>query len=124
VDASDPDATEPGRIAFEGLVDQLKREFTEEVGFELKQQGARPLALVRDERARSVDVVMQVDFQRISPPRPKGGSDWEHQAIWWIAVEELGAFAERERVVDSTRALFRAMGWVGLPFRGNPQRTC
>ncbi len=90
----------------------LAREFTEEVGLDLGDLPARPLAVVHDRIARSYDIVLRVEFAAAQPLRPQHGSGWEHLDLRWLPIAEVPAFDRAQRIIEPTRALFRSLGWL------------
>jgi 8-oxo-dGTP pyrophosphatase MutT (NUDIX family) len=101
-----------GDIGHEKIRRDLAREFEEEVGIDLDDRPALPIAIVHDRIARSYDLVLRVEFDRPCTPRPHSGNRWEHMEIRWQSLRDLAAFDRSERIIEPTRALFRALGWL------------
>ena len=98
------------------ILDQLKSEMHEEIGRDWPIGVSRPVALVRDLKACSLDVVVWVELDApVETMRPGGSiADWECAEAKWVRVSGLPDF-DRENageIIAPTRALFRTFGWV------------
>lgn len=97
-------------------------EIREEVGLDVEPDPGRAVALVHDPFSSSVDLVYEVPLVRsveelaVTAGDDAGTSRWEYDEVRWIGLDEIAAFDAREagRIIPPTRALFRALGWIGL----------
>lgn len=86
------------RLGLAELTAALAREGLEELGLEVQRGAARVIATLEDAAARSVDVVVRVDLERVIDPRRIGacaaGKDgrWEYVDAAWVAVREVDAW--------------------------------
>lgn len=100
-------------LTHDDLRRNLAREVEEEVGLDLADRPATPLAIVHDPTARSYDIVLRVEFGAAQPLRPQQGSTWEHMDIRWLPLRDIPDFDRQHRIIEPTRALFRSLGWLG-----------
>ncbi|MGD9690048.1 MAG: hypothetical protein AB7K52_10385 [Phycisphaerales bacterium] len=113
-------------LNIERLVATLMEESEEELGIDLHacaRGTPEPVALVHDELARSVEIIMRVDWREaIDPSRLPGtcpasgrgvGGGWEYSDAAWLAQADARVFDERSReaIVGPMRAVLRWMGW-------------
>jgi hypothetical protein len=111
-----PQAQGPVSIGTAEILDQLKSEMHEEIGSDWPIGVSRPVALVRDLKACSIDIVVWVELDApVETMRPGGSiADWECAEAKWVRVSGLPDF-DRENageIIAPTRALFRTFGWV------------
>lgn len=101
----------------EHLTAHLADEAAEEVGLDLAH--AVPVAVLRDDLARSDDIVLRADLGRLADVAPRTTcASWEYTSVRWIARRDIPAFlhSERDRVIPPTRALLaHADLLVGTP---------
>ncbi len=101
------------------LRDTLADEAHEELGLNLDTAAARPLAIVQDEIARSVDLIMRLDWPGgVIDPRAgvcgPGRSDWEYVEVAWLSRAHAAAFDARAAhdIVGPMRIVLRWLGWT------------
>lgn len=104
----------------------LAEEGREELGLEIDPAWCRPVCIVRDEVARSVDVIVRVDWPKPIDPRRAvcggglggglcaGGNGWEYTDSAWLAREGAPGFEARSAgsLVGPMRAALRWAGWT------------
>jgi hypothetical protein len=100
------------------VVDQLRREGSEEVGLRMVGRG-EPIGVVYDSLAESYDVVLKVGNAcpvSVSSLRPVG---WEYQEIRWVPTRELREFEQRVagEMIPPTREIIRSIDFTP-PVRG------
>ena len=99
------------------VVDEAK----EELGIDLPAEAAdaaHPVAIVHDEIARSIDVIVRVQWP--GPINPKAGlctatgCNWEYSDAAWLAKADAGEFDRKHHaaIVPVMRAVLRWMGWT------------
>ena len=77
-----------------------------------------PAALIDDPIARSVDVLLRVEWPGVVSPRAglcgQGSCSWEYVDAVWISEAEVGEFAARssDAISPPTRAVLVWMGWL------------
>jgi hypothetical protein len=118
-------------ITHAALMEHLALEFAEEVSPMLEASAARAcedaarqgriVALARDPAAFSLDLAAIVrpplPLERLTPARcVQDTTAWEYAELLWLARPEASAFDahEQDRIIPTTRALLRVMGWVPL----------
>lgn len=97
----------------------LSEELREELGLEMPP-GVAPaaVALVDDPIARSIDVLLRVDWPTVVSPRAglcgQETCSWEYVDAVWISQDEVGEFAMRSlsAISPPTRAVLAWMGWL------------
>ncbi|MBL8759091.1 MAG: hypothetical protein JNK35_11740 [Phycisphaerae bacterium] len=110
------------------VIDALAEEGREELGLEIDPAWCRPVCIVRDEVARSVDVIVRVDWPKPIDPRRAvcgggaggggglcaGGNGWEYTDSAWLARADAPGFEARaaESLVGPMRAALRWAGWT------------
>lgn len=94
------------------LVASLVEEIEEEAGLGAPAS-ARPIAVVRDRRAFSDDLVFLCDAGELERQRA-GGPNWEYEEHAWVAASGLRAFdaAHGPEIIPPTRAILRELGWA------------
>ncbi|MDX2132178.1 MAG: hypothetical protein SFY69_09005 [Planctomycetota bacterium] len=96
----------------EHLTSYLADEASEEVGLDIEH--ARAVAIVRDEHARSDDIVLAADMGPLSDIAPRTRcASWEYTQLRWIARRDVPAFVrdERDAIIPPTLALLDHLGW-------------
>ena len=107
-----------GRLGVEHLRSHLADEIAEELGpgaldaLGAAVDAAEPVAIVRDQAARSDDVCFVV---RAGGGLEEHEANWEYSEARWATLKEAAALnaAEPEAMIPPTRALMRFLGWVG-----------
>lgn len=105
------------------VVAALLEEAREELGLEIDPAGCRAVCIVRDEVARSVDVIVRVDWPRPIDPRRAvcggggfcaGGNGWEYTDSAWLSRADAPGFEARAAgsLVGPMRAALRWAGWT------------
>jgi hypothetical protein len=97
----------------EHLTAHLADEAAEEVGLDLAH--AVPVAVLRDDLARSDDIVLRADLGRLADVAPRTTcASWEYTSVRWIARRDIPAFlhAEGDRVIPPTRALLEHLDFL------------
>ncbi len=105
------------------LIDALVAEGREELGLDIDPAHCRPIAIVRDEIARSIDVIIRVDWPKPIDPRHAicaasgfcaGGHAWEYTDSAWLARADAAGFDRRAAasIVGPMRAALRHEGWT------------
>jgi hypothetical protein len=100
------------------IVRAVIEEGHEELGMQFDASTARPVAIVRDEVAHSVDIIVRVDWAEvIDPQRAACRTDersWEYSDSAWLARSEARTFDQRSAaaIVGPMRAVLRWMGWA------------
>ncbi|MFN0130939.1 MAG: hypothetical protein ACKVW3_00150 [Phycisphaerales bacterium] len=115
----------PMRLGWAEVCAQVRREAAEELGNGSESSAAanwvvprRTWGVCRDFVARSADIVVECDWTGPavgdgSAPVPAGPSDqWEYERTAWLSRDEMPAFVRANRVIEPTRALLAAMGWL------------
>lgn len=112
----------PGTVSELGvaaLQSTLADEAREELGLELDVSAARPIAIVRDDVARSVDVIVRLDWPwsgGVIDPRASvcrlGRDDWEYVDTAFLSRTDAAAFDARAagEIVGPMRVALR---WLG-----------
>lgn len=96
----------------------LVNEIREEVGLPIDPDPSPPAGVVCDAEGHSVELVVRVRIARpveellAAIDDESGTNRWEYDAIRWVPVDSLEAFARAEPLIAATRAI-----WRGL-FRG------
>ena len=114
-----PEGTSPDAAAVfrRVVVDEAK----EELGIDLPPEAAdaaHPVAIVHDEIARSIDVIVRVDWPGTINPRTglctATGCNWEYSDAAWLARVDAGEFDRKHSaaIVPVMRAVLRWMGWT------------
>jgi hypothetical protein len=105
----------PGLWGAEHLARTLAKEEHEEVGWDLGPGGFRPIALVEDPRARSVDVVLRRDLAASPTPPCRRDHRGEYADLRWVPVHTLPPWLGTSSGIASppTLALLRFLGWLG-----------
>lgn len=105
----------------ESIAVALGQEFQEELGLELPASARpMPVALIDDPIARSVDVLLRVDWPGVVSPRAglcgQGSCSWEYVDAVWISAGEVGEFAARsaDAISPPTVAVLAWMGWLSV----------
>lgn len=113
-------------LASGALTETLVEEAQEELGIDVRECCGTPraVAIVRDELARSVEVIVRAEWARPIDPRRAvcasgsggcgaGASAWEYSDSAWLARREAREFDRRsaEAIVGPMRAVLRWMGW-------------
>jgi hypothetical protein len=99
------------------ILSHLADELSEEIGLhwdESRDRAARGVGITRDHIASSDDVVFVLDVGSLEESHV-APANWEYAETLWLptdSVEVWDARYERE-IIPPTRALFRALGWVG-----------
>lgn len=95
---------------------ELAKEGREELGIEIQPHDCRVVAVVRDEIARSEDVVVRVELPGTIDLACglKGEHAWEYGDTRWVMLADLALFDadHAAEITPPTRAIFRWMGWV------------
>ena len=100
------------------VITALRQEGFEELGLDVSSSRVSWLALLVDEAARSIDVVLKLEFERrvrsrVGSCQDDGCERWEYAESGWVPRTKLLEWAERERgafgVSPPTRALVRWM---------------
>ncbi len=94
------------------LCEHLIEEVREESGLRVHGPGV-PVAYVRDHVACSDDLVIVLEAGSLEAVQHAAGpANWEYEATRWMPVTDAAAF-DTEETIGATRAIFRAMGWIG-----------
>ncbi len=116
-----PRDVSPAALSEPGLLAHLAREAEEELGVDLVRStahGERGLWLLKDEAARSVDVVFHRAWRGAIDPRGaacrREDRDWEYVDTAWLALADLPAFVSRspEAISPATVAIFGRWSWL------------
>ncbi len=113
---------EPGRaLTLTSLCDQLQTEFVEEFGLGGDTPPLPPaqcVAIVRDDRTFSDDIVFRVELlaehvQAIEQGRSLA-AQWEYDRLNWLSREDARTFVARNResIIPPTLALLRWLHWA------------
>jgi hypothetical protein len=105
----------PVALGHDAIERTLRTEWGEEVGGELDGAVVGSVAIVRDEIARSVEIIVRVEWQpTIESPRLVDGRNWEYRDVRWLPLTEAERFyAEHApEIVGPMRAVFRWMRWT------------
>lgn len=105
----------PSVVGLGAVMETLCAELAEEVGVDAPLRGARPVALVVDPAACSVDVIVRASIDGAAPPlRIAGEHAWECAEAKWVAVAEVGSFlgACRGAVIEPALCVARWLGWM------------
>jgi 8-oxo-dGTP pyrophosphatase MutT (NUDIX family) len=116
-----PGDVSPAALSEPGLLAHLAREAEEELGVDLVRStahGERGLWLLKDEAARSVDVVFHRAWRGAIDPRGaacrREDRDWEYVDTAWLALADLPAFVSRspEAISPATVVIFGRWSWL------------
>lgn len=90
----------------------LGDEASEEIGIEIPP--GVPVAVVRDDAARSDDVCLRVEMGPLEGVANLAPASWEYTQVRWAPVRELAALdgAEGNGIIAASRVLMRVLGWV------------
>jgi hypothetical protein len=93
---------------------QVHAEVEEEMGGGLRVRPEGTVALAYDPVARSYDIVVRCTAVGLVTSAQAGADTWEYRGSRWLPESEIAAFdRERaDRIIGTTRALFRCLGWV------------
>lgn len=103
-----------GVLSEADLVASLRDEIEEESSLP-PPSAAAPVALVRDHRAFSDDIVFRCDSGGLEAARAAmGPANWEYEEHAWLPLGEVAAFDARHanEIIPPTRAIFRFFGWA------------
>lgn len=93
----------------------LREELAEEAGITQPPHDARAIALVADQAATSVDIIVHARLEGAAPaPAVSGDHAWECIQACWVGIEQLDAFLATAPggVIEPTRAIARFLGWT------------
>ncbi|GEM_PF-412198 len=82
----------------------------------LHVRAGQAVAIARDHKAMSDDVVFVCDVGTLEEASAQAhAANWEYEQVRWFATDSIEPFdtANEERIIPPTRALFRALGWIG-----------
>jgi len=105
----------PAVLTIQHVLDTLAAEFAEEVGIAAKLQHPRPIGLIADASASSVDIVVRASVDAAeSEFRIAGDHAWEITEARWVPTEALPSFLASARggVIEPTITIARRLGWV------------
>ncbi|MFN0012032.1 MAG: hypothetical protein ACKVS8_10355 [Phycisphaerales bacterium] len=106
-------------LGTDALRQTLAEEAAEELGVTLDASGARPVAVVEDAVARSVDVIVRLEWPGVVEPRATvcraAEEEWEYIDAAWLARRDARAFDAHAagEIVGPMRVVMRWMGWTG-----------
>ncbi len=105
----------PAVLDVQDVLVTLRTELAEEVGVTAALQDARAVALVLDEAASSLDVVVRAS---IAGPGPvlsiTGEHAWECAQARWVIIDGVAAFLASASggVIEPTLEIARYLGWL------------
>jgi 8-oxo-dGTP pyrophosphatase MutT (NUDIX family) len=102
-------------LDLEGVLVTLRAELREEVGVTAALHEARAVALVLDEAASSLDVVVRASVRGPAPALSIAGEHaWECARARWVPLEGVASFLldAPGGVIEPTWAIARFLGWV------------
>jgi hypothetical protein len=100
------------RMGLDELCEHLIEEVREEAGLSVEGPGV-PVAYVRDHVAFSDDLVLLLEAGPLDAVKAASGpANWEYEETRWMPVADAAAF-DGDETIGATRAIFRAMGWIG-----------
>lgn len=104
-----------GSLSITSLADHLAVECREELGFAIDPARAEPVLMVRDDLARSVDVLFRVDLPEPIEPAPPDAHAWEYDDWHWVTPADLARFDgdRADACIPPVRAIVRA-GALGV----------
>jgi len=112
-------ADQPGDpLTLTALIDLLCAEAREELGFDLDPALPTPLALIADDRARSVDVAFHIHLDAAFDPDPDPEHAWECVAFAWTHADGLArllADDPPDRCVPTLAAILDILRRRGVP---------
>lgn len=116
IEAPAPEALE---LTHDNIAATLVHEAAEEMGVTLAPADCDPVcALVMDDEAFSLDLIMPVRWPGVVDPRrglcAADGCEWEYLDAAWVAIDEVGGFATKnvEAITPPTLAVWRWRGWA------------
>ena len=100
------------------IMARLADEIAEEIGPELARRvagaPARVVAITRDHLAFADDLCIRVDLGDLSAVADLAHpANWEYRQTLWLPIDTYVAWEDPAKVIPPTRALARALGWVG-----------
>lgn len=110
----------PGRgaLSLGDFIGALRGEGIEELGLDLADAEIKPIALLDDPRAFSIDLVLEVRPHRPIDPRAipcsaRDGGRWEYIDAAWVRWDQIGGWMRRDRAAfsPSTLVLANRYGW-------------
>lgn len=109
-------------ISHDDLARTVVHEAEQEMGVKLAAADCRPpAALVQDDTAFSLDLIVPVAWPGTVDPRrglcAADGCEWEYLDAAWLALQEVGAFAAANchAITPPTLAVWRWRGWAAEP---------
>ncbi|MGH7132371.1 MAG: hypothetical protein ACREJO_10550 [Phycisphaerales bacterium] len=112
-------ASTASEITHDDIARSLVHEATEEMGVNLSPADCDPVrAMVMDDRAFSLDLIMPVRWPGIVDPRrglcAADGCEWEYLDVAWVAIDEVGGFAAKNAaaITPPTLAVWRWRNWT------------
>ena len=103
-----------GLLGMDDLLVQIRKELREEAGISSPLANASLAAFFTDERAHSMDVVIQAELEEKIEQLRIQERDWDGAATLWLPVDDVEQFVEKERakIADNTIGLMQLMGWI------------
>jgi len=99
-------------LSFEDLCRALADEIEEEVGLPAPRS-PRAIAIARDHRAMSDDVVIACDAGGLEGAMASmRACEWEYREAIWMPIDSLGAFDSANELIAPTRGIMRLLGWL------------
>lgn len=101
-------------VHLDGVLVTLRAELGEEVGVRAALHDARAVALVHDEVASSLDVVVRASLAGPAPVLSIAGEHaWECARARWVGVGDVASFLETAPggVIEPTLAIASFLGW-------------
>jgi hypothetical protein len=112
-----PPLPESSSISGGGLLRALSEEGMEELGWDTGACGAWIVALLHDDLARSVDVVIAATLVSSPPVLPCQNKQdrWEYVDLAWVPKSQLEEFCARhsQAISPPTLALLKYRDWIG-----------
>lgn len=105
----------PATLGLDDIMGTLRAELAEEVGVSGTLLGAQAVALVSDEDASSVDIIVRASLDGPAPGLSIPAEHaWECAQARWIAVDRVAEFlgSAPGGVIEPTFAIARFLGWV------------
>lgn len=108
----------------ETFADALAEEAREELGLTIDPAGTRPVAIVIDETARSVDVIVAHSWPHIiNPKKPvacAAGCTWEYLDTCWLSRDDAQVF-DRDHAASIVPVMRIALRWLGWTTKSVPK---
>lgn len=107
----EPPANQQSAMDAGDLWRSLIGEIREEIGLRVDLEQTPPAGLLLDPAGQSVELVFRVSLLETVEEltamidAPDRSQRWEYDAVRWVAIGELGAFASAQPCIQSTRAL-------------------